>query len=448
MYCGSCLRDNALAAELLSRGHDVTLLPIYTPTRTDETNVSEEKVFFGGISMYLEQYVPPFRSSPRWLDRLWDSRAMLTWASRRSISTSPKMLGEMTVSMLRGEDGFQHKEIEKLTDWARHEPSPDVVSLPYSLLIGLAKPIKDALNRPVCCTLQGEDLFLEGLQEPYKSQALDLIRQNIEHVDVFISVSDYYTDFMPQYLGIPREKIRVVPLGINLGGYEMKERELSQIFTIGFFARVAPEKGLHVLAEAYHRLRADERIPKAHLEVAGYLAPEHRSYLNDIEQRMKAWGLDAEFHYRGVLDRDEKIAFLRKLDLLSVPATYNEPKGIFLLEAMACGVPVVQPRRGAFTEIIENTSSGLLVEPDNIDSLASGILRIYRDEKLANELGQNGFRKVRERYSVAQMAERALEVYGDLIVSTPRISADHRGSEKELEAVATSNPASSSSEFR
>ena len=242
MYCGSCLRDNALAAELLSRGHDVTLLPVYTPTRTDETNVSQERVFFGGISVYLEQYVPLFRNSPRWLDRLWDSKPMLTLASRRSISTSPKMLGEMTVSMLKGEDGFQHKEIEKLTDWARHEPPPDVVSLPYSLLIGLAKPIKEALNRPICCTLQGEDLFLDGLHEPYKSQALDLIRQNIKHVDVFISVSDYYAEFMPEYLGIPREKIRVVPLGINLQGYEQREARYARSLSRLDFSRGSRRK--------------------------------------------------------------------------------------------------------------------------------------------------------------------------------------------------------------
>ena len=163
MYCGSCLRDNALAGELIRKGHDVTLLPVYTPTRTDEPNVSNGKVFFGGISVYLEQYVPVFRNSPRWLDRIWDSKPMLELASRRSISTSPKMLGEMTVSMLKGENGFQRKEIEKLTDWARQEAPPEVISLPYSLLIGLAKPIKEALKRPICCTLQGEDLFLEGL---------------------------------------------------------------------------------------------------------------------------------------------------------------------------------------------------------------------------------------------------------------------------------------------
>lgn len=424
MYCGSCLRDNALAAELISRGHDVTLLPVYTPTLTDEPNVSQEKVFFGGISVYLEQYVPLFRNSPQWLDRLWDSTPMLHLASRRSISTSPKMLGELTVSMLKGKEGFQHKEISKLLDWLKHEGLPDIVSLPYSLLIGLAKPIKEALGRPVCCTLQGEDLFLEGLQEPYRSEALDLIRSNIKHVDAFIAVSEYYAGFMPDYLGIPRERIRVVPLGINLQGYQSRHqstvgsrgREPSEPFTIGFFARVAPEKGLHVLAGAYQILRGEGNLPgEARLEAAGYLAPEHRSYLNDIEQRMKDCGLASEFHYRGVLDRQQKIAFLQKLDVLSVPATYDEPKGMFLLEAMACAVPVVQPRRGAFAEIIEKTGGGLLVVSDDPKSLAEGILRIYRDPALGEKLGESGFQKVREHYSVVRMADRALEVYEDAL---------------------------------
>jgi glycosyltransferase involved in cell wall biosynthesis len=423
MYCGSCLRDNALAAELISRGHDVTLLPVYTPTLTDEPNVSQDRVFFGGISVYLQQYVPFFRKSPQWLDRLWDSTPILQLASRRSISTSPKMLGELTVSMLKGEDGFQRKEISKLLDWFRHEELPDLVSLPYSLLLGLAKPIKEALGRPICCTLQGEDLFLEGLEEPYRSEAKDLIRANIKHVDAFIAVSGYYAGFMPSYLGIPREKIFVVPLGINLQGYQSKLQssvrssvsERGQPFTVGFFARIAPEKGLHILTHAYLRLRKDGELPGARLEAAGYVAPEHKSYLGDIEREMKESGLGEEFHYRGVLDREKKIAFLRKLDVLSVPATYAEPKGMFLLEAMACGVPLVQPKRGAFTEIIEKTGGGLLVEPDDPESLAAGILKIYRDPALAEKLGQSGYQKVREHFSVARMADRALQVYQSIV---------------------------------
>jgi glycosyltransferase involved in cell wall biosynthesis len=435
MYCGSCLRDNALATELIARGHEVTLLPVYTPTLTDEPNVSGNRVFFGGISVYLEQYVPLFRKSPRWLDRLWDSTPMLRLASRRSISTSPKMLGELTVSMLKGEEGFQHKEISKLLEWLRHEGPPDVVSLPYSLLLGLAKPIKEALGRPICCTLQGEDLFLEGLQEPYRSEAKSLIRANIRHVDAFISVSDYYAEFMPDYLGIPREKIRVVPLGINLQGYKSRVKtslDGSAPFTVGFFARIAPEKGLHVLANTYRRMRQDGRLPHARLEAAGYLAPEHETYLKDIEREMKQAGLGEEFNYRGVLDRKQKIAFLQSLDVLSVPATYDEPKGMFLLEAMACGVPLVQPRRGAFTEIIQKTSSGLLVEADDLESLAAGILRISDNRALAAELGQNGFEKVREYYSVARMADRALEAYASVLRDAPpmtakQLAADERG---------------------
>jgi glycosyltransferase involved in cell wall biosynthesis len=434
MYCGSCLRDNALAAELIARGHHVTLLPVYTPTLTDEANVSGDRVFFGGISVYLEQYVPLFRNSPQWLDRLWDSTPMLQLASRSSISTSPKMLGEMTVSMLKGEQGFQHKEISKLLDWLKHEGPPDIVSLPYSLLLGLAKPIKEALDRPVCCTLQGEDLFLEGLHEPYRSEAKDLIRAHLSHVDAFISVSEYYADFMPGYLGIPRDKIRVVPLGINLQGYEQRKSERSNPFTIGFFARIAPEKGLQVLCDAYRAMRARGDLPNARLEAAGYLAPEHKSYLLNIEKQMEEAGLASEFHYRGVVDRQEKIAFLQKLDLLSVPATYNEPKGMFLLEAMACAVPVVQPRRGAFPEIIEKTGGGLLVEPDDAESLAAGILRIYGDPMLAKELGRSGFEKVREHYSVARMCDRALEVYERVAgrgcepqMTAKELAADARG---------------------
>lgn len=415
MYCGSCLRDNALATELISRGHDVLLMPVYTPTYTDEPNVSQNRVVLGGISAYLEQYVPFFRKSPVWLDRLWDSKTVLSLASRGSISTNPKMLGEMTVSVLKGEHGFQHKEINKLIDWLKSQTLPDVISLPYSLLLGLAGPLKRALNRPICCTLQGEDLFLDGLHEPYRTQALDLIRSHIQHVDAFLPVSEYYAEFTPGYLGIPSDKITVVPLGINLEGFEAKEPNGTGPFTVGYLARVAPEKGLHLLTEAYRLLRQKHNVSEARLEVAGYMAPECRSYLDDIKRRFSDWGLGTEFSYRGVLDRAEKIAFLRTLDVFSVPATYDEPKGVSLLEAMACGVPLVQPRRGAFTEIVGKTSGGLLVEPDDAESLANGLLNIFQNRPLAEELSRNGARGVRQHYSAAHMADRALEAYESVL---------------------------------
>jgi glycosyltransferase involved in cell wall biosynthesis len=411
MYCGSCLRDNAMATELLARGHDVLLLPVYTPTFTDEPNVSRDHVVLGGISAYLEQYVPFFRNTPAWLDRLWDSKAVLSLASRKSLSTDPKMLGEMTVSVLKGEDGYQRKEIQKLIDWLQTEPLPDVVNLPYTLLIGLAAPLKEALKRPILCTLQGEDLFLDGLQEPYRTEALDLIRNQVASIDLFLSVSEFYAEFMPGYLNIPSEKICVVPLGINPQGFEMRDKSDGRSFTVGFLGRVAPEKGLHVLAEAYRLLRQSGDLPQARFEVAGYMAPDCVPYLNDTQKKLKEAGLKDEFRYRGVLDRAEKIGFLRQLDVMSIPATYDEPKGVSLLEAMACGVPVVQPRRGGFTEIVEKTGGGLLVQPDDPQSLADGILEVYRNQQLAADLGVKGFRGVREHYTSAHMADRVLDAY-------------------------------------
>jgi glycosyltransferase involved in cell wall biosynthesis len=422
MYCGSCLRDNAMATELMKRGHDVMLLPVYTPTLTDEPNVSNDHVVLGGISAYLEQYVPLFRKTPRWLDRLWDSKTALQLATRRSISTNPRMLGEMTVSVLKGESGFQRKEIDKFIDWIKHEAPPDVVSLPYTLLLGLAQPIKHALNAPILCTLQGEDLFLNNLHEPYRTESLNLIRNHLPYVDQFLSVSDYYAEFMPGYLGIPREKIRVVPIGINPEGFELRHADRSGPFTVGFFGRIAPEKGLHVLAEAYQIARQSGELPEARLEAAGYIAPDSKPYLEAIQKRLHDAGLGNEFHYRGVLERADKIAFLRGLDMMSMPATYDEPKGVSLLEAMACGVPLVQPRRGSFTEILERTGGGLLVQPDDPQSLANGILQMARDRDLAADLSANGFRGVREHYTAAHMADKVLEAFSDL-----RSSAEIRG---------------------
>jgi glycosyltransferase involved in cell wall biosynthesis len=411
MYCGSCLRDNALAAALLARGHDVLLTPVYTPTRTDERNVSQAQVFFGGISVFLEQQVPLFRHTPRVFDRLWDSPRVIRLAAKRQIKVNPQSLGEMTVSMLRGERGFQAKEIAKLLDWLRTEPRFDVVNLPYALLLGLAEPLRRVLKAPICCTLQGEDLFLDGLGAGYRSECLSLIRSASVHVDAFLPVSEYYRDFMPGYLGVPREKMHLVPLGINMDGYGARPLARDRPFTIGYLARIAPEKGLHVLCEAYRLLRERTSGQPARLVCAGYLPPEHRPYLDEIRRKLREWGLEGEFDYRGEVDRAQKMAFLQSLDLFSVPATYAEPKGLFLLEAFASGVPVVQPRRGAFPEMVSKTGGGLIVDADDPAALADGCLALWRDPERRSSLGRAGAAGVREHYHVDRMAEAAERAY-------------------------------------
>jgi glycosyltransferase involved in cell wall biosynthesis len=419
MYCGSCFRDNALATELLARGHAVTLLPLYTPTRTDEPNVSHHRVLFGGISVYLQQHAALFRKTPRFLDRLWDSPGVIRAFASRAVSTDARLLGDMTISMLQGTKGVLRKEFDKLVEWTRDEPPPDVVNLPNSLLVALAAPLRDALKRPVCCTLQGEELFLNGLASPYREQAIALIRERVRTVDRFIAVSRYCATFMSELLEIPPARMDIVPLGINMKGYERRKDD-DGVFRVGYFARVAPEKGLHVLAEAYIRFRSRIGAAPVRLEAAGYMAPNHDAYLNDVRRALQHAGLADEFSYRGALDRTGKLAFLRGLDVLSVPATYDEPKGMFLLEAMASGVPVVQPRRGGFVEIVETTGGGLLVDPpgpDSPDSLADGLYRLWSDRGMARTLSARAFEGVRAHYTIEQSASRLLDVYTALLKS-------------------------------
>ncbi|HKX30158.1 MAG TPA: glycosyltransferase family 4 protein [Blastocatellia bacterium] len=415
MYCGSCLRDNALATELIKQGHQVTLLPLYTPTLTDEPNVSDGRVFFGGISVFLEQHSAIFRHTPQWLDRIWDSKFALRMASKGSISVDPKALGELTVSTLKGESGPHRKEVVKLLDWLKTQPKPDVIDLQNSMLSALAGPLKAATGRPVCCTLQGEDYFLASLPEPYRSEALALIGENARHIDAFIAVSDFYADFMAEFLGIPRRRIHVVPLGINLKDYPgQPQNGHSDVFRIGYFARVAPEKGLHLLAEAYRILRRRENFGPARLEAAGYLAADHKPYLQEIEREMKEAGLADEFRYHGVLDRDAKLQFFRNLDVLSLPSTFADTKGLSVFEAMASGVPVVQPRWGAFPEVVDRTRGGILCEPNDGASLAEALHSLWKNPELMRDLGRQGAERVREHYSVERMADLVLAVYGSL----------------------------------
>lgn len=399
MYCGSCMRDNALARELIRQGHEVTLVPMYTPTKTDGENVSSDRVFFGGISIWLQQHVPLFRHMPDWMDRLWDSNWALRLATKKSIEVDPRSLGELTVSTLRGEAGFQRKEIRKLIEWLKTEPRPDVIALPYTLLIGLAEPLKRALGAPVVCTLQGEDLFLEGLREPWRGECLRLIGSHLKHVDRFIAVSAYYAEFMTEYLGMSRDRIEVVPLGIDLTGHTPAPKSPSDRLHIGYFARIAPEKGLHIVCEAVSKM-----TQPAELHVAGYLPPERESWLSDLRSR-------CQFTYEGSPDFEGKVKFLQSVDVLSVPTEYREPKGLFLLEAMANGTPVVQPAHGAFPEILTKTRGGLLCEPGNAGDLARKLDSLAADREALRELGRNAAEGVRRHFDLRTMAERTVEVY-------------------------------------
>ena len=411
MLCGSCLHDNTLARALIRRGHDVALVPIYTPIRTDEEDVSIDRVFYGAINVYLEQRSALFRHTPWLVDRLLASRPMLNWAAGHGTSIDAKELGGMTLSMLRGEEGNQAKELERLVAWLRDDYAPDLVHLSNSMLVGMARRLRADLNVPVLCSVQGEDIFLEELEEPYHSQVRDTLRERAGDADAFVATSRYYRDYMTDYLGVPVDRVHHVPLGIRLDGYRKPETLQDTPFVIGYLARVCPEKGLHTLVQALKHLVDDVGEDRVRLRVAGWLGPRDRPYFDGIMDQVREWRLDGIVDWRGEIDRQQKLDFLSSLHVLSVPTAYKEPKGRFVLEAWASGVPVVQPHHGAFPEMIEATGAGLLVEPDSPAALADALRTLMDDPGRRTELGRRGREAVQRDFSDDSLALNTYTVY-------------------------------------
>lgn len=416
MYCGSCLRDNTLARHLMQLGCDVELLPTYTPIRTDEQDVSSDRVLYGGINVYLQEKVSLFRHVPRMLDAWLDWPRLLKWVTFGRIKVNAAELGDLTVSMLRGEMGHQKKEVHRLVDYLANDSRPDIVNLSNILIAGFVPALKRRHKAPVVVTLQGDDLFLAELPERDQRAAIEAIAALAPHIDGYITFSNYYADFMSQWLRLPREKFRIAPLGIDAADFhaEPTPRPADRPPTIGFLARHCPAKGLHLLVDAYLKLRAQRPGRVVRLHTAGWLGEGDRAYFDEQVARLRSAGYERDCHFAGVVDRRQKVEFLQSIDVFSVPTTYREPKGLFVLEALASGVPVVQPEHGAFPELLGATGGGRLVPPNDADALAQSLGELLDSPDRAVELGRAGRQVVVSRFHAGEVAAQTLAIYRNL----------------------------------
>lgn len=412
MYCGSCMHDNALAAGMKAAGEDVTMFPLYTPMRLDEENVGERKIFFGGIKAYLLQKYPrPFLGRDLLL-RIAGAQALLRLMPRFDIGSAvdPVANAEMTVSMLKGESGNQRELLEEFVSWVKTHYQPDVIHITNALMIGVARQFKRSLQVPITCGLHGEDIFLEGLPQPYQNEALKLIRERAQDVDRFLAISGYYGDMFSKWVGLDASKIDVVWPGIALDDYRNLTPDSSpRPLTIGFFARFVPEKGLHLLVDAFLRLVRSGEFPNLQLRAGGYVSRAYKTYLDGIHKTIRDNQLEDRVKLLGTLERADKLNFFRQLDVFSVPAPYREPKGISILEALAAGVPVVQPEHGAYPEWVNATEGGILHRPHDSADLAEKLAILLRDAKLRKQLGQQGRQGIFEKFSSEKMASATLD---------------------------------------
>lgn len=409
-YCGVCMRDNALAKQLCLMGHDAVLLPLYLPLTLEETAVSPESpVLFGGLNVYLQQRFPWFRKAPAWLDRWLDHPKLLKWLGRFSGMTQGTDTAAITLSMLQGEGGAQNREIDKLVRWILQSERPDVIWLSTGLLGGVARRLRRETGVPVFCSLQGEDSFLDGLPEPWKTQAWAEMGLRLSELDGVVAPSRFFAEVMEARMGWPAGKIQVIPNGMALEGYGPGAAP-PEPPVVGYLARFIRGKGLGTFVEAFIELHRRGRVAGVRLRCAGTMIAEDAPYLEQQKELLRAEGLLELAEFLPNISREEKIHFLQSLSLLSVPASYGEAFGLYLLEAMACGVPVVQPRVAAFPEILETTGGGVLVEANTASALASAWEELLLNPSMGRTLGAAGLQSMHRDFSMPRMAARFLSL--------------------------------------
>ena len=408
-YCENCIRDQTLVRELIRQGHDALVVPLYLPLAQESAAAPRRApLFFGGINVYLQQKSAFFRRLPAWLTRPLDSPRLLRLAAGMASMMEPEDLGETTLSMLRGEDGRQAAELDRLVAWLASTEKPDVICLSNVLLVGMARRLRAGLRTPIVCMLQDEDSFLDELPESHREAAWDVLRERAAEVDAFVAVSRYFKGVMEKRLAVPPERIHVVHTGVPVAADAATSPPAMP--TVGFLSRLCREKGLDLLVEAVIALRQSGRVPGLRLRVTGGHTPQDHAFIESVRRRLTEAGAESDAEFVSLAEGPERAAFFRGLSVFSVPEKRGEASGVCMLEALACGVPVIQQRHGVYPELVELTGGGLLYEPGDQAGLAAALERLLRDPAESRRMGEAGRQRVIEDFSPEAMVAKFVHV--------------------------------------
>jgi len=414
-YCENCVRDADLVNGLRALGHDVILVPLYLPLSVDgELVKTGAPLFFGAISTYLKERFPLMRKLPWWSGKLLDSAYLLNIASAKAGSTRAAGLEEMTFSMIQGEQGHQANELDHLVVWLKQNVKPDIIYLANALLIGLVKELKRQLQVPVVCALEDEDIWVDDMEPRWQQRIWKTIRERAKEVDAFVAVSDYYRNRIQAKLQIPEEKIHTVHIGIDLTGYDTATNK-TEPFVIGYLSRLTEAFGLDILVDAFILLKSEPEFQRLKLCITGGATTDDDQFISDVKQKLIDAKVNDDVEFISHFDRESRLEFLRSLSLLSVPARQKEAYGLFQIEALAAGVPTVQPHAGAFPEITELTGGGVTYEPNDGTALAAQFRSLLKNPDRIRELGQRGQEAVHAKLSNLTMAENMLEIYQEAL---------------------------------
>ncbi|MCX6326813.1 MAG: glycosyltransferase family 4 protein [Bacteroidia bacterium] len=415
-YCGNCYRDMIyLRAIRKVRGITATAIPLYLPP--DKTNIETglgKNVFFGAISMYLREKVPLFRNMPVFFDKFFDSALLLKMAARRAGTTRTEGLEDLTLNMIRGENVFPEKELQRLIKYLTKDGKPDIIHLSNALIIGLAHQLKKRMDVKIVCSLLNEDDWIDEMAEPYQSKAWKLISKEAVNVDAFVTPSNYYKELFISKTGISGKNFHVIPLGIDSGNLNIVQKR-NNYPAVGYYCRISSQNGFDKLVDALIELRSGNSLPGLTLHVSGGYTDDDKPFIADQIKKIKAHGLKTFIRIYPEFQGNSKQEFFSNIDIMSVPVRKHDGYGLYILEANTAGIPVVQPATGAFPELIEKTEGGITYSPDTVSELSANLLKLFKDNNLREQFGKNGRKKVTEELSLDKMSEGLSEVYNGVI---------------------------------
>jgi glycosyltransferase involved in cell wall biosynthesis len=409
-YCGNCLRDSKYVEAIRKLGHQVIKVPMYLPLFADEHDIKDIPVFYGAISIYLKQLYPVFRKAPQWFDRILNSGPFLKLASRMAGSTDAKGLEEMTISMLLGEEGKQREDLEKMADWIAENCKPEIIHLSNALLLGLAYKLKEKTNVPVLCSLQDEDVWVDVMKPESRDTVWKLMHDKSQYVDFFISVSNYYASVAMEKMKISPEKIETLHLGVDPSTYK-EIHTIQRNRNIGYLSRMNYDNGLDILVDAFILLKEQKGFEDVKLVLTGGSTGYDTKFISSLKKKLKKERLIQYVDFCEDFACEDRSNFFKRISVLSVPVRLGEAFGMYLLEAMAAGVPVVQPALGAFPEIIELSGGGITYEPNTPQKLAQALEGVLNNKELLNEKSKNAYQGILNHFDITVQAEKLVKLY-------------------------------------
>jgi glycosyltransferase involved in cell wall biosynthesis len=402
-YCGNCFRDNLQANALRNAGHDVIVMPLYLPLK-DQSFLADTPLFFPATSYYVSQKYFKKRAMPHWVEKLLDSDFFLNIASSFSGTTSSEGMEDMTLSMINGEDVAFQQQAQTLIDWIQKDGKPDIIHLSSSLVIGIAKAIRQVLDIPLVCSLQDEEVWIDKLEKKYADTAWQGILENIQYVDCFIASSAFYKKTIEQRFP-SIQNIQVVYPGLDTAKYASDHYPQDPV--IGFFYRMNEENGLKILAEAFVKLKKKGGFDRVRLRIGGGYTSENKPFLKKIHQMLAPYQNTVDWCESYSLS--EHARFYKEITAICVPVTFDEGVGLYLCEAFAAGRPAIEPATGSFPEIVGD--AGVLYAPNSSDALATAIEKMLIDNELLNQCCKNALQLSATRYNQTIQAAELCKVY-------------------------------------